>query len=121
MKLFLDTEFADLECAELVSLALVSKDGKHEFYADRDPLPAEATNFVRQNAYPLPKRGSAALEDAMLTRQLLAFASTVLPDQPKQGTGSACHARSVGFAFTRHHVRVLPFCEGKPRSDKSRR
>ena len=37
--LFLDTEWADADGRELVSLALVSEDVKHVFYAERNPLP----------------------------------------------------------------------------------
>jgi hypothetical protein len=45
--LFLDTEWADLPGEELVSLALISADGRDQFYAERDPLPSDATDFVR--------------------------------------------------------------------------
>lgn len=42
MNLFLDTEWADVIGNELMSLALVSEDGRHTFYAERDPLPSGA-------------------------------------------------------------------------------
>ncbi|WP_232310283.1 3'-5' exoribonuclease [Pseudoxanthomonas mexicana] len=44
--LFLDTEWADPTGSELVSLALITEDGIHRFYAERDPLPDVATDFV---------------------------------------------------------------------------
>jgi hypothetical protein len=47
MMLFIDTEFADQTARELVSIALVSQDGRFEFYAERDPLPAAPSDFVR--------------------------------------------------------------------------
>ena len=80
LNLFLDTEFADLEATELISLALVSEDGKHVFYAERDPLPIEATEFVREHVYPLLERGKAVLNDALFTTRLRAFISAV--DEP---------------------------------------
>lgn len=73
MRLFLDTEFADPEAKELVSLALVSDDGKKQFYAERQPLPARATAFVQQYVYPLLDGGAAAIDTATFTTQLRAF------------------------------------------------
>lgn len=73
MLLFLDTEFADAEGNELVSLALVSEDGKRDFYAERDPLPRNATAFVHKYVYPLLNRGDAAMDDGTFTAQLRAF------------------------------------------------
>lgn len=70
---FLDTEWADLSGRELVSLALVSHDGMAVFYAERDPLPAEATGFVRDSVFPLLDRGSTALSDREFTQKLRAF------------------------------------------------
>lgn len=61
--LFLDTEWADLAGDELVSLALISGDGRLRFYAERGPLPPEPTRFVEESVYPLLDRGSAALPD----------------------------------------------------------
>lgn len=72
-RLFLDTEFADQHGMELISLALVGEDGQHEFYAERDPLPDEATDFVRENVYPLLDRGAAALDDITFTMRLRSF------------------------------------------------
>lgn len=77
MNLFLDTEFADCGATQLVSLALVSEDGRQEFYAERDPLPAEPTAFVAKHVYPLLNRGDAAADDATFTTRLRAFLATV--------------------------------------------
>jgi non-ribosomal peptide synthetase component F len=71
--LFLDTEWADVEGAELVSLALVSEDGAHDFYVERRELPAKPTDFVRQVVYPLLDRGRFALSDLALTTAVRAF------------------------------------------------
>lgn len=70
---FLDTEWADADGAELVSLALVSVDGAHRFYAERDPLPSSPTAFVARHVYPLLDRGDAALSDAQFTAALRTF------------------------------------------------
>lgn len=85
--LFLDTEWADAAGAELVSLALVSDDGLHRFYAERDPLPVAATEFVRDVVYPLLDRGDAALPDAAMTTALRTFLDStpdpyILADYP---------------------------------------
>jgi hypothetical protein len=77
MKLFLDTEFADPDARELVSLALVSEDGNQVFYAERDPLPLFATAFVRQHVYPLLDRGRAAMYDNLFSATLCAFLERV--------------------------------------------
>lgn len=75
--LFLDTEWADLAGTELVSLALVSADGAHRFYAERDPLPAKPTRFVEEQVYPLLDRGPAALGDEKFTETLRRFLRSV--------------------------------------------
>lgn len=85
--LFLDTEWADAAGAELVSLALVSEDGLHRFYAERDPLPAAATEFVRDVVYPLLDRGEAAMSDTAMTKALRTFLTStpdpyILADYP---------------------------------------
>lgn len=73
MRLFLDTEWANDASRELVSLALVSQDGAHRFYAERDPLPGAPSSFVRSVVYPLLERGDAAVIDSEIARQLRAF------------------------------------------------
>ncbi|RDI99335.1 hypothetical protein DVT68_00260 [Dyella solisilvae] len=76
MDLFLDCEWADVLASELVSIALISRDGQYAFYAERDPLPANPTQWVRSVVYPLLDRGDVAMNDATMTlsiRQFLVF------------------------------------------------
>lgn len=73
MYFFLDTEWADPIGSELVSIALVSEDGLHRFYAERDPLPAMPTDFVQHVVYPLLDRGPAAMTDRAMTTGLRTF------------------------------------------------
>lgn len=77
MDLFLDCEWADVLAADLVSLALVSMDGQHVFYAERDPLPADPTPWVATVVYPLLDRGPAAMNDATMTRNLREFLTSI--------------------------------------------
>lgn len=74
--LFLDTEWATDAGRELVSLALVNADGSRRFYAERDPLPAVASSFVRKFVYSLLERGDAALPDRLFTERLRAFVAS---------------------------------------------
>ncbi|MBA3916801.1 MAG: 3'-5' exoribonuclease [Acidobacteriales bacterium] len=75
--LFLDTEWANDAARALVSLALISEDGQHRFYAERNPLPAAPSSFVRQTVYPLLERGAVALPDPEFTRRLREFVESV--------------------------------------------
>lgn len=77
--LFLDTEWSDGEGRQLVSLALVSADGEHRFYAERDPLPVNPTSFVAQYVYPLLDRGAVALSDLDFAQSLRQFLSRFDP------------------------------------------
>lgn len=88
--LFLDCEWADTLASQLVSLALVSADGAHRFYAERAPLPDQPTDFVRAAVYPQLLHGDAAMTERDLTRALRAFLSglgapVVLYDHPNDG------------------------------------
>ncbi|MEW9572918.1 hypothetical protein ABQJ54_14265 [Rhodanobacter sp. Si-c] len=87
MKLFLDVEWADVLASELVSIALVSDDGHHAFYGERNPLPAEPVPWVATVVYPLLERGTAAMPDRLLTKSLRTFlasipAPTIIYDSP---------------------------------------
>lgn len=73
MRLFLDTEWANDAVRELVSLGLVSADGQHRFYAERDPLPLGPSSFVREVVYPLLERGKCALQDEAFAVSLQTF------------------------------------------------
>lgn len=53
MKLFLDCEFTDFIDCELISIGIVSADGQHEFYAERnDYTDAWCNAFVREAVLP---------------------------------------------------------------------
>jgi hypothetical protein len=78
--LFLDTEWADDEGRELVSLALVPG-GPYglftgaevaPFYAERDPLPCPNA-FAKSAVYPLLDRGTLAKTDADFSSSLGAY------------------------------------------------
>lgn len=81
MDLFLDCEWADMLASDLVSLALVSMDRQHVFYAERDPLPIDPTPWVAKVVYPLLDRGPAAMNDAAMTRCLREFLVSI--DRPR--------------------------------------
>jgi len=54
MLLFLDTEFTDFINTEVISIGLVSADGKHEFYAERTDYEIKmCSEFVRFEIIPL--------------------------------------------------------------------
>ncbi len=80
MILFIDTEWADVLASKLVSLALVSDCGRHEFYAERDPLPEKPTGFVRSVVYPLLERGHRALPDDQFAASLHKFFNDALAE-----------------------------------------
>ena len=79
MMLFLDTEWADStsEGCQLVSLGLVGYDERFQWYAERDPLPLSAPDFVHQVVYPLLERGTYAMGDSQIAESLQAFISRV--------------------------------------------
>ena len=53
MLLFLDTEFTDFIDIELISIGIVSEDGLHTFYAERNDFRREsASDFVRTAVMP---------------------------------------------------------------------
>jgi hypothetical protein len=79
IRLFLDSEWANDALRELVSLALVSEDGEHIFYAERDPLPGTPSSFVSKTVYPLLERGPAAMNDQAMTKVLRAFLEPLGP------------------------------------------
>ncbi len=71
MLIFLDTEFTDFARPDLISLALVSEDGR-EFYAELDDYQRDNCNdFVRKTVVPLLGRvPGATCNRAELTRRL---------------------------------------------------
>ena len=71
MLVFLDTEFTDFVRPDLISLALVSEDGR-EFYAERTDYPKDdCSDFVRETVLPLLGRvPGAACSRPELTRRV---------------------------------------------------
>jgi hypothetical protein len=52
--LFIDTEFSDFINMDLLSIGIVSEDGKHEFYAEiNDSTPEYRSQFVNEVVIPL--------------------------------------------------------------------
>lgn len=76
-RLFLDCEWADTIGSDLVSIALVSEDEQHRFYAEMSPLPEHPTSFVRHVVYPLLHGGQHARQAAELTRDLRTFLARI--------------------------------------------
>lgn len=72
-RLFLDCEWAETIGSDLVSIALVSEDEQHRFYAEMYPLPGQPTSFVQHVVYPLLEGGQFARPAPELTRDLRAF------------------------------------------------
>ena len=64
--LFLDTEFSDFINTEMISMGIVSLDGKDEFYVElNDYRPKACSEFTRRNVIPLldlPKYGKSRNE-----------------------------------------------------------
>lgn len=79
--LFLDCEWADVLGSELVSIALVTQDGKKEFYAERASLPADPTPWVAMVVYPLLDRGPSAMSDCDMGQALRDFVGEI--DHPR--------------------------------------
>ncbi|WP_445147261.1 hypothetical protein [Dyella sp. Tek66A03] len=73
--LFLDCEWADVLASDLVSIALVSIDGRHEFYAESLVLPSDATPWVQSVVYPLLNRGDSAMDAQAMSKELCRFLS----------------------------------------------
>lgn len=73
MRVFVDIEWENETTRELVSLALVTQDGRHRFYAERTPLPKAPSTFVREVVYPLLERGPSALPDRAFSKELRVF------------------------------------------------
>lgn len=80
MRVFLDTEFTKLTYPDLISLALVSEDGR-EFYAERtDYNSSSCSDFVRETVLPLLGRvPGAACTNKELTDRVRAW-FTALPE-----------------------------------------
>jgi hypothetical protein len=77
--LFLDTEWADPAGVELVSIALISEDGRQRFYAECSQLPEAPTPFVADVVYPLLERGAASMDASALREALWKFLTSNAP------------------------------------------
>ncbi len=80
--IFIDTEFADIEANEWISIGFAPFDAEREtFYVERKVLPV-ATEFVREVVYPLLQRDQSAMPDEMaadaVRRYLNAFPQPVV-------------------------------------------
>ncbi len=73
MRFFLDTEWADVLGADLISIGLISEDGSKQFYAERDPRPQATSDFVRHVVFPLLEGGACLMSDRAMTKALRAF------------------------------------------------
>ena len=88
MMLFLDTEWADTmpDGCHLVSLGLVGHDERYQWYAERDPLPSSAPDFVHCVVYPLLERGAFAMRDRQMAESLHAFIARVAKETGERPT-----------------------------------
>ena len=65
MIVFLDTEFTDFIDSDLISIGMVSEDGKYEFYAERNDFQAVwCSEFVKASVLPFLGQNSALVCDS---------------------------------------------------------
>jgi hypothetical protein len=78
MLIFLDTEFTDFIDCDLISIGMVSEDGKYEFYVERSDYLAQWCNqFVRAAVLPQLDKAGPALNRPQLTVRLLEWFATL--------------------------------------------
>lgn len=107
MLIFLDTEFTDLDQPKLISLALVTADGR-EFYVERNDFwEQDCSDFVQENVLPfLNQVPEAACNRAELSRRLCAWFDSL--HEPA----------TLVFDFTGDWLLLLQACGGgKPPSN----
>src|SRR3546814_16305115 len=107
-RLFLDTEWADASGQQLVSLALLSEDCVHRFYAEIDPLPTSTTLFVRTVVYPLLQRGDAALSATQFTRRLRRFLARSAERRVGKEGVSTCRSRWTPYTKKKNTKKHKP-------------
>lgn len=75
--LYLATEFTDFIQCDLISIALVSECGKHEFYAERnDYIKSDCSDFVKE--FVIPHLGKVEpINRAELKKQLFEFIENI--------------------------------------------
>lgn len=77
---FIDTEFTDFTNMDLISVGIVSEDGKHEFYRENTShIASWRTPFVNQVVMPLLEGGSCAMSYQWIARDLIEWIDA-LPD-----------------------------------------
>ena len=72
-RLFLGCEYAQPDSKKLASLALVSLDGRHRFYAQMDPCATLSSALAMEMDYPPNAFGPAAEPTPELSKRLKAF------------------------------------------------
>ena len=105
MLVFLDTEFTDFVRPDLISLALVSEDGR-EFYAERtDYYTTRCSDFVKKTVLPLLGR----VPDAACTR-------TELTDRVRDWFGQLPEPATVVFDSEKDWLLLAVSMLGRPHS-----
>jgi hypothetical protein len=79
MMLFVDMQYTDLDEGEFISIGMVSKNLKHQFYAERTSFNIEAcSESVRSQVLPLlGKAPNAQFTDAQLAERMHAWFETL--------------------------------------------
>lgn len=79
MLIFLDTEYTNMIDRDLISLAMVSEDGKHEIYIEINDFPrGKCSRFVNENVLPnLDKYQAQIATYASISQKLLAWFKTL--------------------------------------------
>lgn len=80
MILFADTEFADFESLDPLSVALVSEDGSLEFYAEILDCESPPSDFVKKTVLPLMQGGEARCLYSEASERLAAWLSGLPSD-----------------------------------------
>lgn len=80
MKVFLDTEFTNLENPELISIGMITEDGEHQLYLEVSDFPLLAcSDFVIETVFPLFGDGKSVKAAELRDELNCWFAS--LPDE----------------------------------------
>lgn len=117
MMLFVDTQYTDLDDGELISIGMVSKNLKHEFYAERIGFNIEAcSESLKAHLLPLlGKTPNAQLTDAQLAERMYAWFETLPKKITLAGTSlielnliwKALGGRTPSNKFTHYYLRQL--------------
>lgn len=117
MMLFVDTQYTDLDDGQLISIGMVSKNLKHEFYAERISFNQEAcSESLKAQVLPLlGKTPNAQLTDAQLAESMYAWFETLPRKITLAGTSlielnlmwEALDGRTPSNKFTHYYLRQL--------------